>query len=427
MKIKKDNIFGFFLWFGLVSLIISPSLSTVFSLPRLDTGLMPFYLLLSLSLMFLYKLERAQWSFLVYFLLLISCAFLSLVLNFSFPAFVDVCFFSFFLFLFLFTALYTHQNIIVKIRLIIFVLSLLIIIGFFSEVLLGIQLVNGNDQLEVSEGAFKGFFFNTNDQAVVSTSLCAAISFFYIINENRTKIRIFGYMLLIFLGVVVFVSASRAALLGYLLTVLLTLFLNSGKLMKIGYLSIFSFFSIFIFNKTLLIPLLNFLSGFSWLERSVERFQLALFSLDEDNSVGYRTEIYQKFAENFKILWLGYGPRNYEGYFKEYPLSYSLGYTNPHSFFIEIYLAFGFFALIIFLAFLIKSCHFVVFSKLDTSQKTFYFFTILLFSWLVWVPSSILRLPLVWYPIFLILIYVISINQTAVKTFEGRKNDKAFI
>ena len=427
MKIKKDNIFGFFLWFGLVSLIISPSLSTVFSLPRLDTGLMPFYLLLSLSLMFLYKLERAQWNFLVYFLLLISCAFLSLVLNFSFPAFVDVCFFSFFLFLFLFTALYTHQNIVVKIRLIIFVLSLLIIIGFFSEVLLGIQLVNGNDQLEVSEGAFKGFFFNTNDQAVVSTSLCAAISFFYIINENRTKIRIFGYMLLIFLGVVVFVSASRAALLGYLLTVLLTLFLNSGKLMKIGYVSIFSFFSIFIFNKTLLIPLLNFLSGFSWLERSVERFQLALFSLDEDNSVGYRTEIYQKFSENFKILWLGYGPRNYEGYFKEYPLSYSLGYTNPHSFFIEIYLAFGFFALIIFLAFLIKSCHFVVFSKLDTSQKTFYFFTILLFSWLVWVPSSILRLPLVWYPIFLILIYVISINQTAVKTFEGRKNDKAFI
>lgn len=427
MNIKKDNIFGFFLWFGLISLIISPSISTIFSLPRLDTGLMPFYLLLNLSLMFLYKLERVQWSFLVYFLLLISCAFLSLVLNFSFPAFIDVCFFSFFLFLFLFTGLYTRQNTIVKIRLIIFVLSFLIMIGFFSEILLGIQLVNGNDQLEVSEGAFKGFFFNTNDQAVVSTSLCAAISFFYIINENRTKIRMFGYMLLMFLGVVIFVSASRAALLGYLLTVLLTLFLNSGKLMKIGYVSIFSFFSIFIFNKTLLIPLLNFLSGFSWLERSVERFQLALFSLDEDNSVGYRTEIYQKFAENFNMLWLGYGPRNYEEYFKEYPLSYSLGYTNPHSFFIEIYLAFGFFALIIFLAFLLKSCHFIVFSKLGTSQKTFYFFTILLFSWLVWVPSSILRLPLVWYPIFLILIYTISVNQTAVKTFEGRKNDKASI
>jgi hypothetical protein len=118
---------------------------------------MPFYLLLNLSLMFLYKLERVQWSFLVYFLLLISFAFLSLVLNFSFSAFIDVCFFSFFLFLFLFTGLYTRQNTIVKIRLIIFVLSFLIMIGFFSEVLLGIQLVNGNDQLEVSEGAFKGF------------------------------------------------------------------------------------------------------------------------------------------------------------------------------------------------------------------------------------------------------------------------------
>lgn len=427
MNIKKDNIFGMFLWFGLVSLILSPSLSTIFSLPRLDTGLMPFYLLSSLSLMFIYKLERVQWDFLVYFLLLISFAFLSLVLNFSFPAFVDVCFFSFFISLFYFTAIYTSQNTIVKIRLIIFVLSFLIIVGFFSEVLLGIQLVNGNDQLEVSEGAFKGFFFNTNDQAVVSTSLCAAISFFYIINETHTKTRILGYLLLTLLGVVVFVSASRAALLGYLLTILLTLFLNSGKLMKIGYISIFSVFSIFIFNKDLLIPLLNFLSGFSWLERSVERFQLALFSLDEDNSVGYRTEIYQKFAENFKILWLGYGPRNYEEYFKEYPLSYSLGYTNPHSFFIEIYLAFGFFALLLFLAFLLKSCHFILRSNLYTSQKTFYFFAILLFSWLVWVPSSILRLPLVWYPIFLILIYAISVNQTAVNKFKGRKNDKAFI
>jgi hypothetical protein len=299
--------------------------------------------------------------------------------------------------------------------------------GFFSEVLLGIQLVNGNDQLEVSEGAFKGFFFNTNDQAVVSTSLCAAISFFYIINESRTKTRMFGYILLIFLGVVIFVSASRAALLGYLLTVLLTLFLNSGKLMKIGYISIFSFFSIFIFNKNLLIPLLNFLSGFSWLERSIDRFQLALFSLDEDNSIGYRTEIYQKFFENAKVLWLGYGPRNYDSYFKEYPLSYSLGYTNPHSFFIEIYLAFGIFALIIFLLFLLRSCNFIMLSKLMMSQKIFYFFTIILFSWLVWIPSSILRLPLVWYPIFLILIYAISVDQIVIQDSKGKKSDKAFI
>lgn len=422
MKIKTENFFGFFLWLGLVSLIISPSFSTVFSLPRLDTALMPVYLLLTVFLFFIYKLEKIEWNFLVYFLLLILFAFSSLILNFSFDAFVDVCFYSFILFLFFFSLQYVKLKEIKKIRLIIFVLSTLIILGFLSEILLGIQLVNGNDQLEISEGAFKGFFFNTNDQAVVSTSLCSAICFFYILKERNFKIRFIGYMLLMLLGVVVFVSASRAALLGYILTFLFTFFLNAGPLMRLGYLSLISFFAIFIFNITLLIPVLNFLSGFSWLERSIDRFQLALFSLDEDNSVGYRTEIYQKFFENAKVLWLGYGPRNYENYFKEHPLSYSLGYTNPHSFFIEIYLAFGIFALIVFLAFLVKACFFVQSSKLLSSQKAFFIFTVILFSWLVWVPSSILRLPLVWYPIFLILIYAISINQAAVEISTGKKN-----
>lgn len=359
-------------------------------------------------------------------MLIIFFAFTSLILNFSFQAFLDVSFFSFCLFLFVFSCLYTKNNKLVRIRHIIFAISLLIIIGFFSELFLGIQLVQGNEQLEISEGAFKGFFFNTNDQAVVSTSLCAAISFFYILKEANIKTRSYGYILLILLGIVVFVSASRAALLGYILTILLTLFLNSSRFIRLVYISIFSVFSIFIFNINLLIPVLNFLSGFSWLERSIDRFQLALFSLDEDNSIGYRTEIYQKFFENAKVLWLGYGPRNYESYFKEYPLSYSLGYTNPHSFFIEIYLAFGVFALIIFLVFLLRSCNFIMLSKLMMSQKIFYFFTIILFSWLVWIPSSILRLPLVWYPIFLILIYAISVDQVVVKDSKGKKNDKAF-
>ena len=79
-------------------------------------------------------------------------------------------------------------------------------------------------------------------------------------------------------------------------------------------------------------------------------------------------------------------------------------------------------SLIVFLAFLVKACFFVQSSKLLSSQKAFFIFTVILFSWLVWVPSSILRLPLVWYPIFLILIYAISINQAAVNSILPVKN-----
>ena len=132
MKIKTEHFFGFFLWLGLVSLIISPSFSTVFSLPRLDTALMPVYLLLTVFLFFIYKLEKIEWNFLVYFLLLILFAFSSLILNFSFDAFVDVCFYSFILFLFFFSLQYVKLKEIKKIRLIIFVLSTLIILGFLG-------------------------------------------------------------------------------------------------------------------------------------------------------------------------------------------------------------------------------------------------------------------------------------------------------
>ena len=295
-----------------------------------------------------------------------------------------------------------------KIRQFLVFLSSIILVGFFLEVILKVQLVIGNEELEVSEGAFKGFFFNTNDQAVVSTCFSALITFFFILNEHNKKIKALGYFLVLLLGLVVFISASRAAIVGYTAILFLVFFLNSKFYIKVLYSILGSIFLSFFLNPNFLKPIFNFLVNFSWLERSIVRLELAIFALDEDNSITYRAEIYKKFFENFKILWVGYGPRNYEGYFNINPLSHSLGYRNPHSFFMEMYLAFGLFSFIALLGLIFLSSWIVLKNKfLTLNQKIFFIFSIILFCWLVWIPSSILRLPFIWCLILFIVIYSI--------------------
>lgn len=408
MTLRKNTVIGFIIYFSLLSTIVSPSLSEFFGIPRLDSALMPAYTLMALCTLLFYGLDKKAKYTIVALLGIALIAFLSLILRFTSERLIDVFYVSFLFSIFYFSFIYIKNDSysVYKIRKLLAVLLTTIYLGFFIEIVFGIQLVSGNEQLSILDNAFKGFFFNTNDQAVVVTSLTSGICFFYILNQENWRIRFLGHIFLIVSGVIIFASASRAALLAYIILILLTLFLNSNKLLKLIYI-IFSFLiSVFVFNVNMLIPVFNFLAKYSWLERSVERFELAIFSLETDNSVDYRTEVYLKFIENFKIVWLGYGPRNYFDYFSENQLTYSLGYTNPHSFFIEIYLAFGVFAFLLFIYFLLVSVY-EVFHKSNflNNQKTLYLMVLLTFCWLVWIPSSIFRMPMIWYSMFVIYIY----------------------
>lgn len=408
MTLRKNTIIGFVVYFSLLSTIVSPSLTKFFSIPRLDSALMPAYTFIALCALVFYGLDRKMKYTTIALLGISLAAFFSLILSFSYERLIDVLYVSFLFSIFYFSSIYIKNSNYStdKIRMILAVFLNTIYLGFFTEILFGIQLVSGDEQLSILDNAFKGFFYNTNDQAVVVTSLTSGICFFYILNQDGWKVRFLGYILLVLSGLIIFVSASRAALLGYIVLVLVTLFLNSNKIIKFAYIVLGFLISIFIFNVNMLIPIFNFLSKYSWLERSVERFELAIFSLETDNSVDYRAEIYLKFIENFKIVWIGYGPRNYFEYFAKNQLSYNLGYTNPHSFFIEIYLAFGIFAFLWFIAFLLIS-NYEVFNKSNfvKSQKIFYLLAVILFCWLAWVPSSLFRLPLVWFSVFIIFIY----------------------
>jgi hypothetical protein len=416
MKIKLLDIPKYLLLIVLGLIVLSPALSYQIGIPRLDSGLSFVFVLLSIIALCVKAIETNFLKFILFLYGIFFFGFLSVITHFSAGKIIDLFFFGSIIFIFHYSFLSSlSENRENEIRRILLILSTLVILGFMIEAVLGIQLVSGNDELTVENNAFKGFFFNTNDQATVVISLASAVGFFYLIRETSFKTKLIGYFLLLIIGAVVIVSASRTVLFSYLLMFILILFLNATIYFKILYLFLGSILILFIFNLSWLEELFNLLSKIEWLARPIERFALAIFSLDDDQSVGYRTEIYTGFIDNFKLLWIGYGPRDYINYFDDVKLSLPLGYTNPHSFFIEIYLAFGLFSFIILIFFLLYSIYYILKDKyLKTKEKTFILFIFLNFCWIVWVPSSIFRLPLVWYPIFLVLIYTI-LNRNSVK------------
>ena len=408
MTLKKSTVIAFLFYISTIPLIVAVYLATSFGIPRIDTALAPVYTALFFGTLLIYKTPPAIRISIALWLVMIGAAFLSLLFHPSVERFLDTCFFSFigFMFYISYRYLVAVNFSINKVRKFLFILSAILYAGFFAELFLGVELVKGNDELTVLEGAYKGLFFNSNDQAVVVTLLCAAISFFYIIKADNWKVRYLGYLLFLLGGVIVFISASRAALAGYLAMLLLTVFTSAHTFTKFVYTLLTLPILPALVDIRLLIPIFRFLSQFPMLERSVSRFELAIFDLGMDKSVDYRTEIYTKFLDNFHVILLGYSPRNYAEYFKYDPLSAELGYTNPHSFFIEIYLAFGLFGFLGFIAFLLFSIQQTYRSaSYKFSEKTFYLFTVLLCCWLRWVPSSVLRLPIIWLPMFLIFLY----------------------
>lgn len=417
MNIRIISIYKILLLGCLGLITLSPVLSNLAGIPRLDSALGFVFVLLSAIMLFVKDTEKDFFKLLMPFYIILFFGFLSVAVSFSTEKLVDLFFFGIVIFIFHYSYLaFRHEDGEKEIRQLLLMLSFLVLLGFFVEALLGIQLVSGNEELTVTESAFKGFFFNTNDQAVVMIALAAAVSFFYIIKSTSLKIKATGYFLLILMGIAIIVSASRSVLASYLTMLAVLLFLNASLYFKAFYIFLGCIAVLFIFNLAWLQELFILLAKIPWLERPIERFSLVIFAIDDDKSVSYRTEIYTVFLDNLKILWLGYGPRDYIRYFTDIRLSFPLGYTNPHSFFIEIYLAFGIFAFIALIYFLLSSAFYILMNyALKWKEKVFALFIIVNFCWVVWVPSSIFRLPLVWYPVFLVLVYaVLKKNNTFV-------------
>ena len=319
--------------------------------------------------------------------------------------FMDLLFFISlpFLFYLLYLIISRHDTPLAFIRRVLVVFTLFIAVPPAIEIITGTQFLQSSETLDLSLGVVKGLFFNPNNLG--TTALCFAPAILVFFNTDVTpKEHKIGWLLFLALGLVVFVSASRTATVCYIILLITHLIYRGNPILTVATVSL-SGILLSMIPKQMIGNFLLSMSGNIFLENMSSRLYLFLFELESDNSVGYRQEIYNYFWSNPPFLFLGYGPKNFSEYFSGH-LSNSLGFENPHSFIIELYLGFGIISLLGFICFLgVYVLRTLLTKQLHNKQQFLALVAIGLFVLAGFIPSTILRLPFIWLPCFMILIY----------------------
>ena len=320
------------------------------------------------------------------------------------------------LFYLLYLILSRHENPLRFVRRLLVYFCAFIIIPPVIEVLTGIQFVKSDEILAIEAGVIKGFFFNPNNLGTTALFFAPAVLIFFNISVNKREY-LFGWILFLSLGAIVFASASRTATMSYIILFILNLiYRNNGlfTLMTIGVTGA----GLSMIPKQYIADFLLSLHGNAFLENISSRLYLFLFDLESDNSVGYRQEIYNYFWEHPPFLLLGYGPKKFQEYFGGH-LSDSLAFENPHSFLIELYLGFGLISLTAFLFYAAYYFFCVAAGRnMKNKQRVIGLAAMGLFLLAGFIPSTIFRMPFIWLPCFLIFLYsVLPQRDTAYNAY----------
>ena len=278
----------------------------------------------------------------------------------------------------------------------------------FAELATGIQFVSASDELAIDEGSLKGLFFNPNNLAATAVCLAPAILFFFQLQGRKHKEKLLGWGLFLLLGMAIFASVSRTAIGCYLLILLVYTAYRKNGFITVGVAGLLALVLSMIPSRAIAEFLLS-LNGNQFLERFSSRVYLFLYDLGSDNSVSYRQEIYNYFWNNPPLLLTGYGPKNFREYFGGH-LSNSVGFENPHSFIIELYLGFGIISLLGFIAFVAFYFLYTASSRaLTNKSRVLAWVTLGIFLLAGFIPSTILRMPFIWLPCLLIFIYSVFV------------------
>lgn len=421
MKIKKQNIYITMLYTMVTAYMLGPMLSYKLGIPRIDN---PLTLLLVPATLLIFFIENKTFNSKAG-LMLVAVGLMTgwsaihlLITPMDSVRVMDSFFFLSVagLFYLLYLILNRHENPLRFIRRLLIFFCAFIIIPPVIEVLTGTQFVNSDEILAIEAGVIKGFFFNPNNLGTTALCFAPAVLIFFNIGVSKREY-LFGWLLFLSLGAIIFASASRTATMSYIILFILNLiYRNNGlfTLMTIGVTGA----GLSMIPKQYIADFLLSMHGNAFLENISSRLYLFLFNLESDNSVGYRQEIYNYFWSNPPLLLYGYGPKNFQEYFGGH-LSDSLGFENPHSFIIELYLGFGMISLIGFICYIIWYAVNVFLSQnLRNKQKAIGLAAIGLFILGGFIPSTILRMPFLWLPCFLIFLYsVLPQRDTAYNAY----------
>ncbi len=408
MKIKSQNLYIFMLYGMLFAYMVGPMLASLVGIPRIDNPLSMVFVFGTLLIAFF---ENKRFNSTVAFILLsltAMAAWASIHFFISSLATSNYADLTFFItvpcfFYLLQSILLHHPNRLQFIRRLLLVMILFICVPPVFELLLGIQFVRGDEIITLESGIIKGLFFNPNNLGTTALCFAPAVMFFFNLQSSSSKDTVTGWLLFLLLGFIIIISASRTATMLYVLLFLGTLMYRGNALVTIVavFLVAIGLYSI---PTQWVKEFLLSLYGNPFLENISSRLYLFLFDLESDNSVSYRQEIYNFFWNNPPFLITGYGPKNFHEYFGG-NLSGSLGFNNPHSFIIELYLGFGIVSLLAFIGYVLAYTVSMVSSgRLNNRQRFFGLFCMVIFLVGGFIPSSILRLPFIWLPCMLILL-----------------------
>ena len=411
VKIKSQSLYLLLAYGMLGAYMIGPSLSYRVGIPRIDN---PLTLLFILSSFLIFLLESKTfpakagkallalsimggWSLLhIVFSSLNATLFADLMLFAILPCYFYI--------LYLIISRAPEKLKFIQ-RFIIFFL-ICITVPAFIELLTGFQFVYADEAYSVDSGTLKGLFFNPNNLATTALCLSPAVLVFFNLLGKSKKETALGWLLFFLLGLTIFASVSRTAIACYLTLLLLYLVYRNNGLLSIFMLAAAALLLSMIPPELIQNFLLS-LNSNEFLERFSSRLYLFLYDLDSDSSVSYRQEIYHYFWNNPPLLYTGYGPKNFREYFGGH-ISDSLGFGNPHSFIIELYLGFGIVSLLGFLSYVALYTTTMLGNRHYASKLRFIaLLAMAIFLIAGFIPSTILRLPFIWLPCFLIFIYIV--------------------
>ena len=411
VKIKSQSLYLLLAYGMLGAYMIGPSLSYRVGIPRIDN---PLTLLFILSSCLIFLLESKTFpakagKALLALTIMAGWSLLHIIFSsVSATLFADLMMFAvlpcYFYILYLIISRAPDQLKFIQ-RFILFFLAF-ITLPAFIELLTGFQFVYADEAYSVDSGTLKGLFFNPNNLS--TTALClapAVLVFFNLLGKSKKEVAL-GWWLFLLLGLTIFASVSRTAIVCYLVLLLLYLVYRNNGLLSIFMLAATALLFSMIPSELIQNFLLS-LDSNEFLERFSSRLYLFLYDLESDNSVSYRQEIYHYFWNNPPLLYLGYGPKNFREFFGGH-ISGSLGFGNPHSFIIELYLGFGIVSLLGFLSYVILYAATMIGSRRYASKLRFIaLLAMAIFLIAGFIPSTILRLPFIWLPCFLIFLYIV--------------------
>lgn len=273
------------------------------------------------------------------------------------------------------------------------------IVQFLGVIGLGIQLWHEELNLDHGIELVKGPFSNPNNLAIICLMFFCNLYWM----AEQLSMRKKAVILVVATAIILLLTLSRLAVLlfilffyGYLLYQrkykLFSLLLVASALFLIMFVAV-------IFN---LEPMkVETDSEFSFVARNVNRLIAIrdIASSSGNDSSGIRINSYLYFFSNLDRAIFPYGSGNYSNFYINTKFDSKLISLNPHSYIIEVILAYGIISGFLLLGLL---SYMAITNIKNTRTDRYFIFFLSYFLLLTNIPSSVLRMPLIWLFLFLI-------------------------